>query len=234
MNRRQYLSSLATGATAATVGLAGCSSLRGGSGGTGGSSGGGPNTRLPPPEMQADPEDLAYPAYGQQIPEVTLPAALAGHEVTTTDIDTPLALTFIYTTCQTACPVLTLALKRAKSAAREDGYVDDVTFAEITFDPARDDVAAFREYAQQRSIDLDTGNWYFLRPETEGRAKEVVHEQFGVAYEKTTPEEMDMYMFVHFSLVLLVNADGYVERTYIRGQNAVEDLQRDLERLHGA
>jgi len=182
MHRRQYLRRVAaTGALGAAT-TAGCTSLGGGSGG-----GGNPNTVLPKPELDAEPEAYPFPQWSQQLPEVTLPAALRDRSVTTTEFDTPLALTFIFTNCMTACPVLTLALQRAQRAAIEDGYADAVNFAEITFDPARDTPEAFREYADERHVDLDAGNWYFLRPDSEDRAREVVDGEFGVFYERATP-----------------------------------------------
>lgn len=222
MNRRHYLATLAAGAT--TAGLAGCSSL-------GSIAGGNPNTKLPKPELRADPEDLPYPAWGQQLPSVTVPAALQDREVTTTEFDTPLALTFVYTTCQTACPVLTLALKQAQEQALEDGYGEETNFVEISFDPSRDTSEAFETYADQRNVTLDAGNWYFLRPESEARARDVVQDEFGLAYQKTTPEDMDQYMFVHSTLILLVNSDNYVERTWRDGQTAAQELPEDMQRL---
>lgn len=179
MDRRQYLRRAVAGVTVGTAASAGCLSLGGGS------SSGSANTILPKPDLDAAPEKYPYPEWSQPLPEVTLPAALAGREVTTTEFDTPLALTFIFTNCQTACPVLTLALQRAQQDAIDGGYADAVNFAEISFDPARDTPEAFREYADERHVNLDAGNWYFLLPESEQRAKQVVTEEFGVFFEKT-------------------------------------------------
>jgi protein SCO1/2 len=179
MDRRQYLK-VAAGAAVGTTAAAGCLSFGGGS------ADGSANTVLSKPDLDAAPEKYPYPQWSQQLPEVTLPAALAGREVTTTEFDTPFALTFIFTNCQTACPVLTLALQRAQQDAIDGGYADQANFAEISFDPARDTPEAFREYADERHIDLDRDNWYFLLPESEQRAKQVVTEEFGVFFEKTT------------------------------------------------
>ncbi|WP_247008735.1 SCO family protein [Halorientalis litorea] len=222
MDRRTYLRTVAGGLAAGTVGTAGCSALDGSSSA---------NTTLSRPELDAEPSAYPYPEWSQPIPEVTLPAALSDRQVTTTDVDTPLALTFIYTTCMTACPVLTLALTKAQERAIEGGWAEDVTFAEITFDPDRDTPAAFRQYAEDRNIELDTGTWHFLRPESTTRARTVVDEEFGVPFQRTTPEDMDQYMFTHSTLILLVNADGYVERAYRDGQRAGRQLPDHLERI---
>jgi protein SCO1/2 len=179
MERRQYLRRVAATGALGAAATAGCASL--------GGSGGNPNTILPKPELDAEPEAYPYPQWSQQLPEVTLPAALQDRSVTTTEFDTPLALTFIFTNCMTACPVLTLALQRAQRDAIDGGYADAVNFAEISFDPARDTPEAFREYADERHVDLDAGNWYFLLPESEARAREVVDGEFGVYFETATP-----------------------------------------------
>lgn len=224
MERRTYLRGLAA-ATAGTAATAGCAALDGGSGSA--------NTTLARPDLDAEPQAYPYPQWSQPIPEVTLPAALAGGEVTTTALDRPFVLTFIFTHCRTACPVLTLALTKAQRAAIDGGWADEVTFAEVTFDPERDTAERFREYADERDIALDTGRWYFLRPSTVDRAKAVVEGTFGLAFQRTTPEEADAdgYMFAHSTLVLLVNADGYVERAYRDGQQAAQLLPDHLAEL---
>ncbi|SEN96211.1 protein SCO1/2 [Halorientalis persicus] len=254
MDRRQYLQT-ALGATAGTAAFAGCLG-----GGGDGSADQYPNTKLPKQEMAFDAEDVRFPAWGQRIPSATLPRALGDGELSTRGFDKPLALTFIFSNCMTACPLLTQALVSAQGKALDEGWGDAVAFAEITFDPARDTADRLRTYAEERNIALDAGNWTFLRPETEARAKEVVQEGFGVYFEKTDPgssgtatgstatdtatggstpstatetatgtpaAEGDGYMFTHRSLILLVNADGYVERFW-RGDEATSTAASEL------
>lgn len=224
MDRRAYLRRLAA-ATAGVASTAGCTSL-GGGGGSGSA-----DVTLSRPDLDAEPEAYPYPQWSQSVPEVTLPSALTGGEVTTTEVDQPFVLTFIYTTCETACPVLTQALVTAQQAAIDGGWADEVTFAEVTFDPERDDAEALRTYARERNVALDAGTWYFLRPESTARAKAVVEDEFGLAFQRTTPEDMDQYMFAHSTLILLVNADGYVERAYRDGQQAARKLPDHLDRI---
>jgi len=242
MNRRDVLRSGSAGLSLAVAGVAGClsdgSTAETGSPGSTTTTDDGPQltpspnvTLAPPDDVRAAPEQLPWPAWNQQIPSVTLPAPLQDRAVTTTEFDTPLVLTFIYTNCQTQCPLLTQALTRAQTAAKEAGDSDAVNFAEITFDPARDTEQRLEEYANNRDVDLSAGNWYFLRPPTEERAKAVVQDQFGLRFEKSRPEDMDMYMFTHRSLILLVNSDNYVERTYGGGQEPMQSLPQDLKAL---
>jgi protein SCO1/2 len=228
MNRRTYLRGLAASGLTATAATAGCSSLT-----SLGESGGNETTVLDPPDTESDvdPEDLPYPAYGQQIPDVNLPSILHDGEESTTGYETPIALTFIYTTCRTACPVLTQALRRAHNLAKQEEWAENTNFVEISFDPERDTPEALRTYADERSVDVDSGRWHLLRPESYDRAQQVVSDQFGVAFQKSTSEDMDQYMFTHFSLVLLVNGDNYVERAYNDGQKANQQLPEDMKRV---
>src|SRR6056297_3513812 len=221
MNRRDYLR------TATAVGLtgsvAGCTGLLDG--------GGNPNVTLGEPdrEVDASSEDLPYPAWGQKVPDVSLPAPVDDRTVDLRSIDTPSLLTFFYSHCNTVCPVLISAMRNVQTHSLNEGYADEVAFFPTTFDPARDDADRFRAYADEMNVDTDAGNWHFLRPESKDRAKAVVQEQFGVRFDRTEPDDMDMYMFAHSALTFLVNADGYVERAYRSKSPDADQILSDLE-----
>jgi protein SCO1/2 len=224
MDRRAYL---AAAAAAGTSAIAGCFG-----GATGSSSGGSEQeTYLEPPDSQVDPEDLPYPGYGQLLPDVTLPAPLHGEEVSIRQFETDVVVTFFYSYCQTVCPRLVGALRNIQAEAGADGYGDDVTFLAITFDPERDTESRLREYAGNMNVDRDADNWYFLRPESVSRAETVVSDEFGVAFQRTEPEDMDMYMFNHFSLTALANAGNYVEKAYTDKRPAWQEIYGAFETL---
>ncbi len=262
MDRRTYLRDLATlGSVGATAGLAGCSGVLGGDGGT-------PNVTLGPPDTQGDPADFAYPGYGQRVPDVTLTDPIADVEVAVRDVGTPYVMTFIFTHCRDVCPLLTQGLKRVQDDAAENGYGDAVTFLDLTFDPARDDAERFEAYAEERDVDLEAGNWHFLRAGGPERTRAVVADDhpdgFGVPYRRedrttaggeatATPEstttpgattdggggtatdgdghDHEGYGFSHLSLVLLANAEGYVERAYPGPNPPVDRIVDDLSRI---
>ncbi|UHQ98165.1 SCO family protein (plasmid) [Natrinema zhouii] len=209
MQRRTLLTALGSGIA---VGLSGCTGTFGSDGGSG------ENTYLDAKEWERvdDPSNLPFPTHGDTLPSVTVPAPLRdGQQVSVpADFETDLLLTFAFTTCNTMCPRLTSILAQTQDFAREEGFGDQVSFVETTFDPARDNANAFRQWADKHRIEMDNGNWYFLRPKDEDRAKEVVQEQYGVHFSKTNPENMDSYMFTHTGLILLANKKGYVERAY--------------------
>jgi protein SCO1/2 len=203
MDRRTVLKSIAGAGAAA--GLAGCL-------GVGGSSN--PDVVLSEPDREFESSDVPYPAWGEQIPDVTVPAPLESREVTLREVETPSLLTFFYSHCETVCPVLVSTQRNVQAHALENGYGDAVSFFPVTFDPARDTADRLQTYADELNVDADDESWSFLRPASRERARTVVDDQFGVAFRRTNPEDMDTYMFTHSALTLLVNADGFVERAY--------------------
>jgi len=211
-------------ATLGATGLAGCAGLTDSN----------PNVALSEPDRQFESSDVPYPAWGEKIPDVTLPAPLENRQVALRAAEKPRLLTFIYTYCQTVCPVLTSTMRNIQTHALNNGYGRQVEFYEITFDPERDTAERLRQYAGQRNIDMDAGNWGFLRPESKDRAKQVVQEQFGVAFQRTHPEDMDRYMFTHTPMMILVNSDDYVERAYRTKSPDVEQIITDLKTVRNA
>jgi protein SCO1/2 len=222
MNRRDYLR---TATAVGIAGTAGCVGML--------DSGGNSNVTLGKPERDADitSEDLPYPAWGQKVPAVSLPAPLEDRTVDLRSVEKPSLLTFFYSHCQTVCPVLVSAMRNVQTHSLNEGYADDVAFFPTTFDPARDDAERFRAYADKMNVDADAGNWHFLRPESKDRAKAVVQDEFGVRFDRTEPEDMDMYMFAHSALTFLVNADGYVERAYRSKSPNADTIISDLEQV---
>ncbi|CAI48893.1 SCO1/SenC/PrrC family protein [Natronomonas pharaonis DSM 2160] len=169
-------------------------------------------TVLPPPENydRRQDLDLPFPDYGEEIPEITVPAPLQDRDVTTTEFigERHTMYTFVYTTCTTVCGALAATLQRVQIDSIESGYADEMAFLPMTFDPEVDTADVIREYEEGLGVAEDAGNWYFLRPEDSTEAEQVVDERFGVAFEG------DGGHYQHTSLVLLVNKDGIVERAY--------------------
>lgn len=225
MHRRTFLKS--TGAVGATGGLAGCL----GSLGLGDSN---PDVVLGDPGREFESSDVLYPAWGEQIPDLAVPAPLESREIRLRDVETPSLLTFFYSHCRTVCPVLISTQRNIQAHAQTNGYGGAVSFFPMTFDPARDTAERLRTYAAEMNVDADSENWHFLRPASKERAKAVVEDQFGVIFKRTEPEDMDTYMFTHSALTLLVNADGFVERAYHSKSPDEETIISDLRRVRKA
>ena len=258
VHRRDALRAI--GATAIAAPIAGCTSIGALTGSDGGSKPDG--VVLGPPEnyeRRAD-IDLPHPEYGQSLPDVTVPAPLHDRELSTRGFvgDRHVMLTFIYTSCQTVCPGLTAALRRVQADSIEAEYADQVAFLPTTFDPAYDTGSVLAEYGDSMGVDDTAGNWYFLRPESPERARTVVDETFGVAFERAEQDDggedgesgdgtdqsgMDdggnesgdhaghHRMFVHSSLILIANADGVVERAYTGGPPTPGTLVDEMQTI---
>ncbi|MDY6775056.1 MAG: SCO family protein [Halobacteria archaeon] len=203
MKRRNLLKLLGTTAVAST---AGCTSVMGGSSGS--------QTYLDKRESQrAKSEALSYPAYGEKLPKATLTDPITGDEYTTTKVNNNILMTFFYSHCNTICPRLISTLSNVQADSIKNDYTDEVVFLPITFDPKRDTADRLIEYADQMNINLDVGNWHFLRPKSVKRAKEVVAEKYGVGFQKES-DVGTQYMFTHLGLIILANPKGYVERAW--------------------
>lgn len=188
------------------------------------------NTYLDPPDRPGDPADLAYPAHGQMVPDVSVPAPLHEETISPRDFDSTVVMTFFYSYCKSVCPRLISAVRNVQTKAGEEGYGDEIAFLPMTFDPARDTAPRLREYADAMRVDLEAGNWYFLRPDGSDRAKAVVEETFGMKFTRTDPNpDMEGYMFAHMPLIILVNPSGYVERAYVKKQPVWQDIYEDAK-----
>lgn len=215
MQRRTFLRAAVT---AGVVGTAGCLGFGDAN----------PDVALAEPDRDYSSDELPYPAWGQQVPDVTLPDPIGGQTVSTRSVETPALYTFFYSHCNTVCPVLIQTMRNVQTHAINEEYADEVQFLPVTFDPERDTADRLGVYADEMNVALGAGNWHFLRPGSTEDAKAVVEEAFGVTFERTHPEDMDMYMFNHLPMTYLVNSDGYVERAYRTASPDPEVIIDDL------
>ncbi|UPM42492.1 SCO family protein [Halocatena salina] len=220
MKRRRVLKSLAVTGTGTLGAVAGC---------LGGALDPNPNVTLDQPEEYSD--KYPYRNWNDRLPDVTVPAPTDGKSISIREIDTPVLTTFFFSHCRTVCPLLVGALQKVQMDSIKNGYADSVTFVPITFDPARDDAKRLEAYTEKMNIATDVDNWKFLRPESEQRAKEVIQKKFGVKFKKDPMENNDGYMFTHTMVVVLANADGYVERAYRERSPNTEQIIDDLKKL---
>ncbi len=89
----------------------------------------------------------------------------AGHPVRSSELRGRIVLvSFIYTNCPSACPLLTARMSALqKRLAREGAGGRRVRFLSITVDPARDSAPVLDQYAKRFNANL--GAWKFLREE---------------------------------------------------------------------
>jgi len=124
-----------------------------------------------------------------------------------------LVVSFVFTTCVEACPLVTAQLARVQARARTEKLDGRVRFVSITLDPIIDTPDVLRRYADAYGIDLTT--WHFLTGTSDDVARVV--RAFGlnaVARER----------IVHGSLVVLVDGQGRIAERRT-------DLELDPDRL---
>lgn len=219
--RRQFL---ATAGTAAALGLAGCTQL---------GSGTPANMRLDPPENYEELQDaeLPHPIFGEELPDATVPSPTTNGEMSAREFvgARVTLLTFIYTRCAGICPAEMTNLVQVQAKAAEMGVTDDVALLAMTFDPEYDTPDRLRTFGEDLGVSYDQGNWFYLRPDTRDRAKELVEDTYGDPY-RENPDEEGM-AFLHRGLLLLVNKDGYVERAYAGEPPQPATVVADFEAL---
>ena len=73
--------------------------------------------------------------------------------------DRVVVISFIFTNCQGACPLMTRNLTMIRDMLPEDER-DDIQFVSISLDPVRDTPSAMKKFAQTHDADQD--GWLFL------------------------------------------------------------------------
>jgi len=224
MNRRTFIKGSA--ATGLGLSVAGC--VDAGPLSSGGSPGATDDVVLEKPERYEDKRDsrdsggLAHPIHADRLPEATVPAPLHDRELSTREFvgDRHTLFTFIFTRCPNACQLLTDALRHVQADSLDNDYADDVALMPMTFDPENDTEEGLREHGNRHGVNREADNWFYLRPDGEQRAKEVIEDRIGIPYQYLPPEEREErglgeeMFFQHVSAIMLANADGYVERMY--------------------
>ncbi|MGM0605005.1 MAG: SCO family protein [Halobacteriota archaeon] len=223
MHRRSYLRTVGAGAIAtATAGCLG-----------GLFSSGAEGTVLSEPEDQlAESSSLAYPAYGEPFPDVTLPDPFREEPIRTGSIEKPFVCTAFYAFCPAECYLLLSSFANLQATLQEAGRLDDVKLLAITFDPERDTREELEAHADLIGVQHTHENWHYLRPTDEAEAKAVVEDELGLAFEKV--EGGDAYDFNHLTITFLVNPDGVVERAYRGDRLDVERVSTDIESIVSA
>jgi cytochrome oxidase Cu insertion factor (SCO1/SenC/PrrC family) len=78
--------------------------------------------------------------------------------------DNVVVISFIFTNCQSACPLMTRNLMMIRDMMREDER-QAIQFVSISIDPLRDTPSAMKEFAQKHEADLDGWLWLTGRPD---------------------------------------------------------------------
>lgn len=115
-----------------------------------------------------------------------------------------LVVTFIFTHCQTSCPLQTQALTGVQRALPAE-LARRVQFVSISIDPERDTPAVLAQYAAAMGAELD--NWSFVT----GHSQEIswLHQHFGAQVKRLGGDQLD-----HRVAVYLLDANGELAQKY--------------------
>jgi len=111
---------------------------------------------------------------------------------------------FIFTNCQSFCPDLSRTMAQLQETFKGN---DNVKLVSFSIDPARDSLAALKQYAE--NYGAIRGKWYFLRGDT-STIWNTIEKGFkvSVGYQRDTiPPGYD---FTHTDRLVLVDANGKI------------------------
>lgn len=116
-----------------------------------------------------------------------------------------LVVSFIFTQCQTSCPLQVQALSGVQRAL-SPALSKRVQFVSFSIDPERDTPLVMAQYAAAMGVSLD--NWSFVT----GHPQELswLHQHFGAQVKRLSGDQLD-----HRVAVYLLDADGQFAQKYI-------------------
>lgn len=149
-----------------------------------------------------------------------------GKTVTEHDIEGKVVVaSFFFTTCRTICPTMNNTMKSIYNEFKNE---KDFLVLSHTSDPAHDDPARLRRYAD--SIGADTRNWWFLTGRKDSLYSAARH-SYAVDDQKVplTGSEDD---FIHTQLFALVQKNGTVIKKVYDSFNPDEmkELREDIKK----
>jgi protein SCO1 len=167
---------------------------------------------------------LILSACAKQLGETMPPFALVDQSGTTVRSESlrghALVVSFVFTTCVEACPLITAQLVRAQARARTEKLDGRVRFVSITLDPVTDTPDVLRRYADAHGV--DPTSWHFLTGASDDVAR--VIRAFGLTIGRSRDAGVARDRIVHGSLVVLVDSKGRIAE-------ALTDLELDPDGL---
>ncbi len=155
------------------------------------------------PRPEPAPPDLDYPVGSFSLTE------RSGRTVTEKDLLGKVwVASFVFTRCTGPCPAVTATVRRLQSELADQ----PVMFVTFTVDPARDDLASLKKYADHFKADPD--RWLFLTGD-EQTIHRLVQERFKQsAVKRTGPDVKAGEEFDHSTRLVVVDRKGVVRATF--------------------
>ena len=125
---------------------------------------------------------------------------------------------FIFTTCQSICPKMSVQMMRVQDAFKDDSSVVILSF---TVDPEHDTPSVLKAYGQKHNA--IPGKWFFLTGEKDSIYHLARHSYFVTAMEGDGVVDD----FVHSEQVVLVDSEKHIRGFY--DGTKTEDINRLIE-----
>jgi protein SCO1/2 len=175
-------------------------------------------------EEKADIKQSGSPyqlAVINQAPDFVL-VDIKGQRVSLKDLkDKIKVISFIYTSCPDACPIVTARLSRLQAILKKEGVLGEkVRIVSISFDPDRDTERQLKRYADGFKANSDS--WLFLRG-TQEQTKKVLSD-YDIWLKKLDDGTID-----HVMRVYLVDGKDRIREIYNLGFLQPELVIRDIE-----
>jgi protein SCO1/2 len=134
---------------------------------------------------------------------------------------------FVFTSCTTACPVLTQRMALVEQCFEAE---DGVTFVSFSIDPMTDTPERLKEYAAK--FKLDSSNWTFLTGDMD-TLNVFIEKSFLLGTGTVVkPEGIDSVDYVHSNKLVVVDKSGtvryYADGLEANSVNLVTDAVRQL------
>jgi protein SCO1/2 len=132
---------------------------------------------------------------------------------------------FVFTSCATACPLLSSEMARLQAMLRNDGLAQRVQLLSISVDPARDTPERLRAFAAR--YEADPALWRFARGDEAAIRHVVVEGMKQEVARQIDRGEVDGFTILHGTKLVLVD-----DRLRIRGYYDAKDVD-SMHQLRG-
>jgi protein SCO1/2 len=142
-----------------------------------------------------------------------------------------LLLTFIYTNCPDICPMTTRNMQRIQDRLQKEN-INNVQFAELSFDPLRDTPYILKQFGDIR--DINYKNFNFLTG-NELDIKNILNNMNVLALPGDTSKTdtgFPIYFFTHTDRITLIDQNGKIRNEYRGSKTNISDIINDIKTLN--
>jgi protein SCO1/2 len=141
-----------------------------------------------------------------------------------------LLLSFIYTNCPDICPMTTHNMQMIQEQLKKED-INNVRFAELSFDPLRDTPYILKEFGDIRNIDYK--NFMFLTG-NEQEIRKILNTMNILAIPGDTAKTENggiVYFYTHTDRITLIDKDGNIRNEYSGSKANIQQIINDIKTL---